>query len=45
MKRNLLAPLALLDDVSRGLSSLAAFLAEAPRRLEEIAGRLVRAGR
>jgi hypothetical protein len=32
--------LALLDDVSRGLSSLAAFLGDAPRRLEEIAGRL-----
>jgi ubiquinone biosynthesis protein len=28
-----LAPLALLDDVSRGLSSLAAFLGDAPRRL------------
>jgi ubiquinone biosynthesis protein len=34
------APLALLDDVIRGLSSFAAFLGDAPRRLEEIASRL-----
>jgi ubiquinone biosynthesis protein len=36
-----LAPLALLGDVSRGLSSLAGFLAGAPpRRLEKIPSRL-----
>ncbi len=35
-----LGPRGRLDDVSRGLASLAAFLADAPRRLEEIASRL-----
>jgi ubiquinone biosynthesis protein len=35
-----LGPAGRLDDVSRGLSSLAAFLTDAPRRLEEIARRL-----
>ena len=35
-----LGPLGRLEDVSRGLSSLAAFLADAPRHLEEIAARL-----
>jgi ubiquinone biosynthesis protein len=43
-----LAPHALLDDVGRGFSSLGAFLANAPRRVEEIASLLEavsRAGR
>ena len=35
-----LGPLGRLDDVSRGLSSLAVFLANAPRHLEKIAARL-----
>ena len=35
-----LGPRGRLDDVSRGVTSLAAFLADAPRRLEEIASRL-----
>ncbi len=35
-----LGPRGKFDDVSRGLASLAAFLADAPRRLEEIANRL-----
>ena len=35
-----LGPRGQFDDVSRGLTSLAAFLADAPRRLEEIANRL-----
>ena len=35
-----LGPAGLLDDVSRGLSSIATFLADGPRRLEEIVSRL-----
>ena len=35
-----LGPLGRLDDMSRGLSSLAVFLANAPRHLEKIAARL-----
>ena len=35
-----LGPLGRLDDVSRGVASLAALLADAPRRLEAIAARL-----
>jgi ubiquinone biosynthesis protein len=35
-----LGPLGRLDDVNRGLSSLAVFLANAPRHLEKIAARL-----
>ena len=35
-----LGPRGRLDDVGRGLSSIAAFLAEGPRRLEEFADRL-----
>jgi ubiquinone biosynthesis protein len=35
-----LGPLGRLEDLSRGLSSLAVFLADAPRHLEKIAARL-----
>src|SRR5208337_3341754 len=35
-----LGPLGRLEDASRGLSSLAVFLANAPRHLEKIAARL-----
>jgi ubiquinone biosynthesis protein len=37
---NNLGPAGRLEDLSRGVSSLAAFLADAPRRLEDLASRL-----